>query len=295
KEERPLKVFTGNFGSRQVAVIETVFETQYGGHTPTRSMDDYLAHLPFLAGRYTSHREYSTNNIEMLLGELRQDAKEWRATELRSVVLLNRKGYFEMRPLPWEAQLAPVFGITVSDFDLDGLEDLFLAQNFFANRTGVPRHDAGRGLLLRGDGTGGFRPVPGQISGIAVYGEQRGSATCDFDHDGRPDLVVTQNAAETKLYRNEGLTRGLRVRINGGSGNPNGAGCIIRLKSANGFTPAREIHAGSGYWSQDSAVPILAIPPEANRGPLELELRRPGGGRRLITAPSGLKEVQIDF
>ncbi|HET6407188.1 MAG TPA: VCBS repeat-containing protein, partial [Chthoniobacteraceae bacterium] len=50
KEERPLKVFTGNFGSRQVAVIETVFETQYGGHTPTRSMDDYLAHLPFLAG-----------------------------------------------------------------------------------------------------------------------------------------------------------------------------------------------------------------------------------------------------
>jgi len=62
--------------------------------------------------------------------------------------------------------------------------------------------DAGRGLLLRGRGDGTLDAVPGQESGIAIYGEQRGCAAADFDGDGRPDLVVTQNGAETKLYRN---------------------------------------------------------------------------------------------
>jgi hypothetical protein len=62
--------------------------------------------------------------------------------------------------------------------------------------------DAGRGLLLRGRGDGTFDAIPGQKSGIMIYGEQRGCAAADFDGDGRPDLVVTQNGAETKLYRN---------------------------------------------------------------------------------------------
>jgi hypothetical protein len=45
--------------------------------------------------------------------------------------------------------------------------------------------------------------VPGHESGLLVYGEQRSVAAADFDRDGRTDLVITQNGAQVKLYRNQ--------------------------------------------------------------------------------------------
>jgi hypothetical protein len=55
---------------------------------------------------------------------------------------------------------------------------------------------------LQGDGKGGFRAVPGQESGLLIYGEQRACAAADFDNDGAVDLVVTPNSGPTRLFRN---------------------------------------------------------------------------------------------
>ena len=247
-QARPLKIYAGAFpGSPYFATVETTFDTAINAYVPTRPLDDFYSDLPFLIGKFSTFRAYSESSIDVVLGEHKQFASEYSANTLESVVLLNRKTHFELRPLPVEAQVAPIFGTVVADFDLDGKEDLFVAQNFFAMRLGIPRLDAGRGVLLRGDGGGAFSPVPGEESGITVYGEQRGAAVADFDGDGRPDLAVTQNGAETKLYRNNTSGRGLRVRITGAPENLDGVGCILRLKQGNRYGPARELHAGSGY------------------------------------------------
>src|SRR5437764_4422454 len=171
---------------------------------------------------------------------------------LQSMIFLNRGDDFEGRALRLEAQLVVAFAVCVGDYDGDGKEDVFLSQNFFAVNAESSRSDAGRGLWLRGDGRGNLRAVSGQESGVKVYGEQRGAALCDYDGDGRVDLVVTQNAAETKLYKNVGARPGLRVRLKGPPGNPNGIGAAIRLMAGDKPGPARAVHAGSGYWSHDS-------------------------------------------
>ena len=90
-----------------------------------------------------------------------------------------------------------------------------------------------------------------------VYGEQRGAAVADYDQDGRADLVITQNAAETRLFRNATGKPGLRVRLEGPPGNPEAIGASIRLGTDQRLGAARELHAGSGYWSQDSAVAVM--------------------------------------
>jgi hypothetical protein len=131
--------------------------------------------------------------------------------------------------------------------------------------------------------------VPGQESGLSIYGEQRGAALADYDQDGRVDLVVTQNGAATKLYRNRGAQPGLRVRLAGPAGNPNGIGAILRPIAGDHTGPACEIHAGSGYWSQDSAVQIFAGVPAPDR----LSVRWPGGKVVTSILPRDAREVTI--
>src|SRR5208282_1961250 len=135
------------------------------------------------------------------------------------------------------------------------------------------------------------RAVPGSESGVTVYGEQRGAAVGDFDGDGRVDLVVAQNGAETRLFRNIRGRPGLRVRLQGPPGNPQGIGGVIRLKFGGRFGPAREVHAGSGYWSQDSSTEVMGCPKE----PKQIWVRWPGGQTILAEIPAGAREVAINL
>jgi hypothetical protein len=191
--------------------------------------------------------------------------------------------------LPPEAQFAPSFGLSVADFDGDGNEDIFLSQNFFTLQPTASRIDAGRGLLLRGDGRGGFAAAPGQQSGLMIYGEGRGAAVADYDRDGRLDLIVAQNGASTKLYHNQNGKPGLRVRLQGPEGNPNGIGAAMRLLYADHSGPLREIHAGSGYWSQDSPVTVLGKAGE----PSKFWLRWPGGKIVVLDLPPNAREINV--
>jgi hypothetical protein len=253
-EALPLALYHGELARPGVRdLVETEFDPERKQWAPSRLLLPLASSLPFLATTFSSHQGYSEAPIDRVLGERFPLAKSVMVNTLESMVFLNNGGSFTAIPLPEEAQWAPATGVVSADFDGDGDEDLFLAQNFFATRPGVTRLDGGRGLMMLGDGSGKFEGMLPFRAGIAIYGDQRAAATGDFNQDGRLDLIVTQNGAKTKLFQNNSGSRGLRVRLLGPPGNPMAIGAQVRMANGTHFGPAREIHGGAGYLSQSSS------------------------------------------
>ena len=286
----PQRIYYGHFNQdASWNLVQTRRDEASGKEVPERDLDALAEELGFIHARFTSYAAYAKADVAQILGDALKTAQQVQANTLDSMLLLNRSNRFLAIPLPREAQFSTAFAACVGDFDGDGAEDVFLSQNFFASELKTPRCDAGRGLWLRGDGKGGLQAVPGQESGILVYGEQRGAALCDYDHDGRVDLVVTQNGAQTRLFHNVSAKPGLRVKLAGPAGNPLGIGAVVRLDYGNHLGPAREIRAGSGYWSQDGAVQVMGC----RQAPTRIWVRWPGGKVTTVDVQPGASEVVV--
>ncbi len=286
----PVRIFYGDFDDNGVFdMLEAAFDPALKKLVPLRDPMAVAGALPQLAGRFAGFTEYGRADVAQVIGDMTR-ARELSAQVFQSMLFLNRGTNFEVRPLPMEAQLAPTFGLGVADFDGDGHEDVLIAQNFFAVEPMTARYDAGRGLLLLGRGDGTFRATSTAESGVAVYGEGRGVAVSDYDGDGRVDVCVGQNGAQTKLFHNERARPGLRVRLQGPPKNPHAIGAVIRAVFADGtLGAAHETHAGSGWLSQDSAVPVLSSPKPIRA----LSIRWPGGQTTQANVPPGAREVTV--
>jgi hypothetical protein len=190
------------------------------------------------------------------------------------MVFMNRGNKFEAHPLPREAQLSPVNAICVGDFDGDGIEDVFLAQNWFGGPSDITREDNGRGLWLRGKGDGTFVALDSTESGVNMFGEQRAAALGDFNSDGRVDLAVMQSNDRSKIYLNERAKRGLRIRFAEGKSGE------VRVVYANGRKGPTRV-AGEGTIQ----VLGLAETPEA------IWIRWSGGKEQTIPIAANLWDI----
>ena len=286
----PLNLYLGNFGDTPaVNFLEGRYDARLKAIVPVAALSRIAWAMPGIRKRTRTFADYADASIEKVIGPSFPNALRLQMSEMEHMVFLNRGGRFEARPLPAEAQWAPAFAAVIADFDGDGREDAFLGQNFSPMEIGTPRLDAGRGLLLLGDGAGGLQPVPGQRSGIMIYGDQRGAAASDYDGDARTDLAVSQNAGPTRLLHNLGAKPGLRVRLEGGAGNLSGVGAVMRVRYADGDGPAREVHAGSGYWSEDGMVQVLGL----RAAPKSVWVRWPGGQTTETPIPAGATSLTV--
>lgn len=286
----PLQIFFWEDRDRgAVSFFESYFEPRLNGFVPWRDWELVTREMPWVKEKFGSYRSYGEATLSQILGDRLAAAGVMQAVSLDSMVFLNRGDRFEVHALPIEAQFSPAFAVVVADFDSDGRDDLFLSQNFFGVTLEMARYDGGRGLVLQGAGDGTFKSVV--QSGLEVRGEQRSAATSDFDEDGRPDLVVSQNRGATMLFRNQAVRRGVRVRLAGPADNPAGIGSIVRMGSQTRWGAAREIHGGSGYWSQDSATLVMALA----EPPTRLSVLWPGGKRTETPLPKLAGEIVVDF
>ena len=281
----PLYLYYGDYAG--TGVVQTVLarlDPRLQAVAPLVPFPRLATIVSSVRSRVPSFAAYAEASIEQVLGDRVRRGGRAEARTLDQMIFLNRGGRFDPAPLPFETQMAPAFGVAIADFDGDGAQDLMLAQNFSATDLMTPRFDAGQGLVLRGSGDGRFTALGPAASGVAMVEDQRGVAIADFDQDGRPDAAVGRSHAPVALFHNRGGAPGLRVVF---EGDPTGV--VVRAVYADGMGPAYEVHAGSGYWSEDGRSLVIGLRGE----PEALSVRWPGRAAERIPVPPGERRIRV--
>ncbi|WP_202806392.1 VCBS repeat-containing protein [Fibrisoma limi] len=124
--------------------------------------------------RYVDYAEVTF--ADLFKADERDGAWVGQVTQLQSCYAENLgSGQFRLRPLPLPVQQAPVAGFVIDDFNQDGHPDALVTGNFYANEVNMGRQDASQGVLLLGNGKGGFTAVDAERSGLRLRGDTRKS------------------------------------------------------------------------------------------------------------------------
>ena len=165
-----VKDFAGNGTDQQIVSVYN-----HGVSYPLELRDDVLKAIPSLRLRYLTYKDYARQTVKDIFtpAELQGAIFKQAQTFASALVRNNGDGSFTLVPLPREAQIAPIYAILSQDVDGDGKIDLLVAGNFDGVKPEIGRMSAGYGLLLKGDGKGGFTPVGVRQSGFSVPGQGR--------------------------------------------------------------------------------------------------------------------------
>jgi len=172
--KRPVSMYVSDFDGN--GYIEQVVATYNGDRQyPMALRHDLVNVLPYLKKKYLTYEQYKEQSVSDIFTQPQlQKALRLDAFELRSSIIMNKgNGTFTMTALPMEAQFSPVYGIGVNDYDHDGNKDILLGGNLYQCKPETGINDASYGLLLKGDGKGGFVPVKEKQSGLNIRGAVR--------------------------------------------------------------------------------------------------------------------------
>lgn len=289
----PAVAFYGDFdGSGTPQWIEAYFEDHR--LLPRRRWETLGPVIPSLLNRYADAASYARAPLaEWLTDSLARKGRRLEMNTLETGVLSNEgKGRFEFTALPILAQSAPCFGVAVRDFDADGNEDIILAQNFSASQPDIGALNGGMGLVLRGNGRGGFQPVSPRESGLLAAGDSRAMVTMDVNGDQRPDLLIAQNNASLLTLENQARSTNaaLEISLSGRPGNPTGIGARLRVIRDKQSVQTVEVHAGDGYLSQSS--PKVSLAGSLSASSSRLEVRWPRGTTNVYEIPGDARTFE---
>jgi len=192
--EQPITLHINDFDKN--GNIEQILNQYNGGVSyPMILRHDLVMQLPSLKKKYLKYEAYKNQRMEDLFTEQeRQKTMILEAHLLETTLFMNNgKGGFLKTSLPMEAQFSPTHAILVRDFDQDGFQDMLLAGNFFESKPEVGRYDANYGLLLKGNGKGGFTTLKSRETGFYAQGAARRLALVQT---GKQSLLLVANNAD---------------------------------------------------------------------------------------------------
>ncbi|MCL6295800.1 VCBS repeat-containing protein [Jejuia spongiicola] len=144
-------------------------------HYPLRGFSCSSQQIPNLKKNIKKYDLFASLEIDDVYGkENLKNALHYTAKTFASSYIENvGNNRFKISSLPYQAQISNVNDILVNDFNNDDNLDVLIVENMYASEVETPRNDAGTGLLMLGDGKGGFLPVASRESGFFVRNDAK--------------------------------------------------------------------------------------------------------------------------
>lgn len=200
-EKYPMVMYVNDFDNNGTIDPIVCYDIQ-GKSYPMASRDELLEQIVPLRKKYVKYRDYADATIETIFRKEQIDnSKKYYCYNLKTSILINNgKGAFDIHALPAEAQFSKIYGILVDDFDKDGIKDIFIAGNFFANRVQSGRYDACLSTIFRGLGNNGFEAIPHERSGLYTSGEVRNTVSVNSASH-QPLVILGKNDDAIQILR----------------------------------------------------------------------------------------------
>lgn len=143
---------------------------------PINSKDEMGKQIPSVINKkYTAYHMFAGKTVEEIFGDKElEGADEKRVNMFESVYLENQGNKtFKMVALPALAQVSKIMVLRTEDVDKDGNLDVIVGGNFNGASMYQARYDAFFGLILKGNGKGGFNPLIPTDTGLMLEGDIR--------------------------------------------------------------------------------------------------------------------------
>ncbi|MEJ7766435.1 MAG: VCBS repeat-containing protein [Chitinophagaceae bacterium] len=247
-DQYPVSIYAKDFDQNgSIDAVPVVYLPAENGtlkEYPAHTRDEMVEQLPSLKKRFLTYKVFGQASIPELFNEDElKDALILKANYYKSSYIENlANGKFNISPLPVEAQLAPIYGMVVDDFNGDGHIDVILCGNDFGMETSNGRHDALNGLLLSGNGKGNFKAHTIWESGIFISGDARAMVKLIGSNDTYL-LATSQNRDRLKVLKATYSQKLIHLETNDK---------YIFITYRNGRTRKEEVYYGNSFLSQSS-------------------------------------------
>lgn len=209
---------------------------------PAQTREDAVKQMIGMRSKYQNFKSFAAASLDQLFTpEQMKGAQILKANYFNSSYLQNNgNGKFTMTALPLAAQVSTLNGMLVDDFNGDGNLDIAINGNDFGTEVSVGRYDALNGLIMLGDGKGGFAPQSILQSGLFIPGN--GKALVKLRNaNGEYLMAASQNKGPLKIFKSKLSQTAIKIL-------PNDVAAMINY--TNGKTRKEEFYYGQSFLSQ---------------------------------------------
>ncbi len=197
-KELPVKMWVGDF-SRNGMIEQILTYPKDGVNYPVALKHDLIEEIPALNEKYPDYKSYAGQSVDQIFSEQElSQALELNAEILSSVIFWNRPEGMQAEKLPMRIQLAPMYGLALTDLTGNGLPEIIMGGNLYDVKPQSGPFDASRSTVLTYH-NGKLGSITPQLSGMDLNGEIR--KIVPIGNKANPMLIISRFNEGVGIYK----------------------------------------------------------------------------------------------